>query len=250
MEWLREEGVLAVRGKLVENSLIVSKTADIAALPSFKRGLYHVMDEAAMLAVAAAIPASGARIMDICAAPGGKSFAAAYAAPAARILARDIHDFKVAQLIEGASRLGLNGISAEKWDATVFDEGLRASTDLLIADVPCSGLGTLRRRPDIKLFKREDSIDGLVALQRRILAASWEYVRPGGRLLYSTCTISSRENTENRDWFLANFPFRPVDFSAELPDFADYATAREGHVQILPQHYDTDGFFIAIFERE
>jgi len=229
---LEQEGVEVSRGKLVKDALIVSKTADIAGLESFRRGLYHVMDEAAMLAAKHAVRPGDRRIIDLCAAPGGKSFLAAYLAPEAQILAGDVHDFKLDLLKEGARRLGLDNVAVRKRDATVFNEELRDLADLAIVDAPCSGLGTLRRRPDIKLFKDEDSIDGLVALQQQILANSWEYVVPGGRLLYSTCTISQRENMDNVNWFLRNFPFRLIR-----------------HTQILPQHYNTDGFFIAVFER-
>ncbi|MCL2376590.1 MAG: 16S rRNA (cytosine(967)-C(5))-methyltransferase RsmB [Defluviitaleaceae bacterium] len=250
IEVLAEEGVSATPGNLAKNALAVSKTSDMAALPSFQKGYYHVMDQAAMLAIQAAAPAENTRIIDVCAAPGGKSFMAAYLAPGAKITSRDIHDFKLNMLKEGAERLGLSGISVEKWDATVIDEGLRNSADLVIIDAPCSGLGTLCRRPDVKLFKEQQSIGGLVDLQRRILESAWQYVKPGGKLLYSTCTISSKENIDNMRWFLNSFPFKPVDFSANVPDIPEFATARDGYVQVLPQYFDTDGFFIAIFERE
>jgi len=247
---LVDEGIGVSRGNLIENALAVSKTSDITALPSFQKGYFHVMDQAAMLAVTAAMPAENAQIIDVCAAPGGKSFLAAYLAPNARIISRDIHDFKVKLIQEGAVRLGLNNITAQKWDTTVLDEGLRSSADFVIVDAPCSGLGTIRRRPDIKLFKQEASIDELAKLQRQILKNSWEYVKPGGKLLYSTCTISSKENIDNSNWFLENFPFKPVDFSSNVPNVPEFLSARDGYLQILPQHFDTDGFFISIFERE
>ena len=246
---LYDEGVEVKYGNLVKDAIVVSKTSDIAALPSFQRGYYHMMDQAAMLAIHAAAPSGNLCIIDVCAAPGGKSFLAAYLAPGAKILSRDIHDFKLKLLRESALRLGLDGITTEKWDATDFDESLRESADLVIVDAPCSGLGTMRRRPDIKLFKQEDSIDELALLQKDILANSWEYVKPGGKLLYSTCTISCRENIDIRNWFLQKFPFKPVDFSANVPDVPEFGTACDGYLQILPQHFDTDGFFISIFEK-
>ena len=248
-EILTVEGLDVGYGGLAKNALTVSKTSDIASLTSFQKGYYHVMDQAAMLAVHAAAPAENSRIIDICAAPGGKSFLAAYLAPNSRILARDIHDFKLKQLKESAKRLGLDNITAEKWDATVFDEKLRDSADLVIVDAPCSGLGTMRRRPDIKLFKQEGSIDGLVILQRKILSNAAGYVKPGGKLLYSTCTINRRENIENRDWVLNNHPLLAADFSSNVSDVPEFTTARDGWLQILPQHFDTDGFFISIFEK-
>jgi len=246
---LAEEGMDVSQSSLIEDALIATKTSDMGALSSFKKGYFHVMDQAAMLAVLSAAPKENSRIIDICAAPGGKSFLAAYLAKGSRILSRDIHDFKLKQLRESAARLGLENITAQKWDATVFDESLRETADLVIVDAPCSGLGTMRRRPDIKLFKQQESIDELCSLQRQILTNSWQYVKPSGRLLYSTCTISSRENVDNRNWFLENFPFVPVDFSTSVPNIPEFATAKDGHLQILPQHFGTDGFFISIFER-
>lgn len=248
-EILTGEGLDVADGAIVENCLTVTKTADLAALPSFKKGFYHVMDEAAALAVKCATTGPNARIIDICAAPGGKSFALAYATPGAKILSRDIHDFKLNLIKQSAKRLGLDNIEVQAGDAAKFDRALQNTADLLVVDAPCTGLGTLRRRPDIKLGKPQSSIADLAALQRKILAASWQYVRPGGKLLYLTCTISRAENLDNRNWLLKNFPLRPVDFSAQMPDFSGLATAKEGYVQILPQYFGTDGFFIAVFER-
>jgi len=250
IEVLAGEGVVATPGNLAKNALLVSKTSDMAALPSFKKGFYHVMDEAAMLAIQAANPVENSRIIDVCAAPGGKSFMAAYLARNAKITSRDIHDFKLNMLKGSVKRLGLSGIFVENWDATVFDEELCEAADLVIVDAPCSGLGTLRRRPDVKLFKEQESIDGLVDLQRHILESTWQYVKPGGKLLYSTCTISRRENIDNANWFLKSFPFKPIDFIANVPEIDEFLTAHDGYIQVLPQHFDTDGFFIAIFERE
>ena len=213
------------------------------------KGFYHVMDEAAMLAVQVAVSEDVRQIIDLCAAPGGKSFASAYIAPKARILARDIHAHKIDLITHGAERLGLEGVITKLGDGTIFDENLRNWADLLIVDAPCSGLGTLRRRPDIKLNKDAGIIAELAALQRKILTASWEYVRPGGKLLYATCTVSNAENVDNRNWFLENFPFKPVDFSGKVPAIPEFATAKEGYIQILPQYFGTDGFFVAIFER-
>jgi len=198
--------------------------------------------------VQCAKPAPNSRIIDICAAPGGKTFAVAYQAQDSQILARDIHPFKLDMIKSSARRLGLD-IDVRHGDATEYDPKLATTADLLIIDAPCSGLGTIRRRPDIKLTKPPESINELAALQRRILAASWQYVKPGGRLLYSTCTISDAENIDNRNWMLENLPLGPVDFSAEVPDIPQFATARDGYIQILPQYFGTDGFFIAIFER-
>ena len=247
-ELLKQEGLETSAGKLIENTLRISKTSDIGALPSFKSGLYHIMDEAAMMAVCRAVSGKEKRILDLCAAPGGKSFLAAYLSPKSKILSCDIHGFKLKQLKESTERLGLDYIKIRKNDAAVYNEEFGNNWDLVIVDAPCSGLGTLGRRPDIKHNKMKESIKELAELQRHILTASWKYVAPGGKLLYSTCTISKAENIDNRNWFLENFPFKPVDFGSEASK-PEFSTAAEGYVQILPQYYNTDGFFIAIFER-
>ena len=247
---LTHEGLDVCDGNLVECCLSVSKTSDITALQSFKKGFFHIIDEAAVLAVKCAMPISG-RVIDLCAAPGGKSFAVASLTSADSILARDIYPHKLDLIRNGAKRLGHDHIKISHGDATLIDASLRQTADLLIVDAPCSGLGTLGKRPDIKLERRKskDDLAQLVNLQRQILSASWDYVKPGGKLLYATCTISDTENINNRNWLLDNFPFKPVDFSYHMPDFAGFKTACEGYIQVMPQDYNTDGFFVAVFER-
>ncbi|MCL2168795.1 MAG: 16S rRNA (cytosine(967)-C(5))-methyltransferase RsmB [Defluviitaleaceae bacterium] len=232
IEILVSEGVMVQRGNL-EGSLMVSKTSDIAALQSFKDGLYHVMDEGAMLAVHAAAPPANARIIDLCAAPGGKAFLAAYMAGAgAEILACDVHAHKIKLLEQGAARLGLANVKTALHDARIFRPELEETADLVIADVPCSGLGTLRKRPDLKLNKQPESMETLAGLAREIIKNSWRYVKIGGRLLFSTCTISNVENMDNFEWIKANLPFKAVESK-----------------MILPSDFDSDGFFIAVLER-
>jgi len=205
------------------------------------------MDSSSMQAVAAVSPRPGNVLIDLCAAPGGKSFLAAYMTRGdSVIIARDIYDHKLAQLQESQKRLGLDCIKSSIGDAAEFDFQLENTADIVIVDAPCSGLGIIRKRPDIKLNRSADDITSLVQLQRRILAASWSYVKPGGRLLYSTCTLSRRENEENFAWLLENYPFDTTDISDTLPDFK---TARDGYVTILPQNYGSDGFFIAVAKR-
>jgi len=246
---LEVEGVTVTPATL-PNMLTLSKTADIAGLPSFKQGLYHVMDEAAALAIRCVKPALDAQIIDLCAAPGGKSFLSAYlAGQTAKILACDIHDHKIKLLQDGAKRLGIENFTAEQADARKHRPELVNTADLMILDMPCSGLGTLRRKPDIKLNKQPESIADLAVLSREIVTASWQYVKVGGKILFSTCTIANAENIDNFKWMLENFPLKPVDISPNLPSEVDFATAKQGYIQLLPQNLNTDGFFIAVLER-
>ncbi|MCL2575020.1 MAG: 16S rRNA (cytosine(967)-C(5))-methyltransferase RsmB [Defluviitaleaceae bacterium] len=246
---LEDEGVEVSAG-ILPNTLKLSKTSDLSGLQSFKSGLYHIMDTAAALAVRCTGIADNAHIIDLCAAPGGKVFLAAYSAgDKAKIVARDVHPHKIKLLKDGAKRLGLGNLTAELGDARVFDERLENTADLLILDMPCSGLGTLRRKADIKLNKTADSLDVLAEISREILITAHRYVKIGGKMLFCTCTISRAENEDNFNWILKNLPFRAVDFSDKLPQNWGVKTAKDGFLQVLPQEYGTDGFFISVLER-
>jgi len=229
---LEAEGV-SVTPANVDGMLTITKTANIAALPSFNQGLYHIMDEAAAHAIHAAKPPKNAKIIDVCAAPGGKSFLAAYlTGDGGQILACDIHDHKIKLLKEGANRLSIKNFTAELADARQHRKDLEETADLVIMDMPCSGLGTLRRKPDIKQTKQPEAIEELAKLSREIFEACWKYAKIGGKILFSTCTIAKAENADNVDWALANFPLK-----------------LEVQEQILPQTMNTDGFFIAVMTR-
>lgn len=246
---LEAEGV-TVESALLPNMLAIGKTADIAALPSFTQGLYHIMDVSAALAVHCANPPENARIMDICAAPGGKSFLSSYlAGEGAKITACDIHPHKIRLLRAGAARLGISNFQTQQADAQIYRPELEQTADLLIMDMPCSGLGTLRRKPDIKLNKQPDSIQALAKISREIFVASWQYARVGGKILFSTCTLTNAENADNFKWMLDNFPLRAVDISHKIPAGLNKTTAQQGYLQLLPQDLDGDGFFVAVLER-
>jgi 16S rRNA (cytosine967-C5)-methyltransferase len=250
-EILSNEGII-VSDTFLPNVLKISKTSDMSALESFRQGLYHVMDLSAVLAMLCAFN-SPKRIIDLCAAPGGKTFLSAYLTGGkAEILARDIYPHKIKLIEAGAKRLGLKNIKAELADGRVFCKELEETADLVILDAPCSGLGTLRKRPDIKIGKQEDSIENLAKMSREIFEGSWRYVKVGGRLVFATCTISNAENLDNFKWFLNNFPFVAVDFKDKLSEFMDFRMFHVEHLgclQILPQDFGGDGFFIGVLER-
>ena len=121
--------------------------------------------------------------------------------------------------------------------------------DLVVADLPCSGLGVLGRKPDIKWRVTPESLDSLAGLQRQILSVVWQYVKPGGILIYSTCTINRKENEDNRDWFLGQFPFRPVSLEGRLGEKLNAETLKEGYIQLLPGIWPCDGFFLSVMQR-
>ncbi len=213
---------------------------DVRRLDAFRRGAFYVQDAAAKMAVIAAGAQQGQRILDACAAPGGKTFAAAIMSRGARIVACDIHANKLRRIEEGAKRLALNGITLRAMDAREFVDEYEGAFDLVIADVPCSGLGVIRKKPDIR-YKDPAEFDALPAIQYAILRNVSRYVKKGGVLLYSTCTVRSEENRNVVERFLSeDRSFAPEEFT--LPDGSE---SSGGMLQLWPQRSGTDGFFIA-----
>ncbi len=208
-------------------------------LPGFEEGLFYVQDRAARLAVEIAGPKPGMAVLDACACPGGKSFAAAIAMEnRGSILARDIHDKKLNLVVQGARRLGIDIISTACGDAREPEEKLRDSFDLVIADVPCSGFGVIGKKPEIR-YKDRASLNGLPGIQRDIIHNLANFVKPGGILLYSTCTVFREENEQVVEEFLKS----REDF--RLEPFSVNGRECEGMYTFWPNVDGTDGFFAA-----
>ncbi len=221
----------------VENALELMTPGGLAGLPSFREGLFHVQDLSSQLCAAALAPEPGMAVLDLCAAPGGKTFTVAeLLEDRGRVLARDLHPHRVKLVEEGAARLGLASVAAETGDALCRDPALEGKFDRVLCDVVCSGFGTLRRKPEIR-YKPLDSLDGLPEVQYNILENASHYLKRGGRLVYSTCTLSPAENEEVVARFLGSHP----EFSAPVPA-KTYIHGREG--------LDCDGFFVAVLEKE
>lgn len=240
---LKNDGINFEDGVLSKNSLYIFKTKDISNCNSFKNGYFHIMDESSMKSVEILDPKPNKTLIDICSAPGGKSFYSAYLMQnLGTIFSNDIHPHKI-QIIESQkARLGINIINSSVSDACVFNHKYENIADYLILDVPCSGLGILRKKPDIKYNKSLTDIDQLVEIQRKILSTCYKYVKKGGIIIYSTCTISKKENIDNVNWFIKNFDFQLVPFN-----FNNNLT--NGYIQITPNMFETDGFFIAKLKR-
>ena len=220
-------------------------SADPTALPGFAEGLFFVQDEASQLAVAALGAMTGATVIDTCACPGGKSFGAAMDMHnTGRLLSFDLHASKLPLIESGAARLGLTCIAAEEHDGEIAKTELYGKADYVICDAPCSGLGVLGKKADLR-YRGAARLDLLPPLQDRILAAAATYVRPGGVLVYSTCTLNRAENEDVRERFLSTHP----DFTAE-PFAVSALSAPEGYCRLLPPVHHTDGFFIAKFKRK
>ncbi len=226
------DGCLALEGGLASE------------LPGYEEGLFYIQDRAARIAVEIAGPKPGMRVLDACACPGGKSFAAAISMEnRGSILSCDIHAKKLGLLEEGAMRLGIGIIETRQRDARQDDPALSGAFDLVIADVPCSGLGVIAKKPEIR-HKDPESLRGLPDIQYQILESLARCVKPGGVLLYSTCTILSEENEEVAARFLDAHP----EYRAE-PFAVCGIRGEDGMHTFWPQLDGTDGFFAAKFRR-
>ncbi len=245
---LKSEQVSAVPHGWMEDALVLGSTGDIEKLPSFQEGLFYVQDPAAKLSVlCAGLPKEKIRLLDCCAAPGGKSFAAAIATNGqGRIISCDIHEHKVPLIQNGAARLGIETIEARQQDASENVEEWNDAMDVVIADVPCSGYGIIRKKPDIR-YKRYGDMADLPQLQLAILKNQARYVKSGGLLMYSTCTLVRAENEGIVEAFLKE----TCDFYLEpLPLPGCFPKNESGMLALVPGEYDTDGFFIARMRRK
>ena len=222
----------------------------LEALEAFQKGWIQVQDFSSSLVALAAAPREGDYCIDVCGAPGGKSLHVAdLMKGTGTVEVRDVSARKTALIEENIKRSGFANMKAVVMDALVFDEASFEKADVLIADLPCSGLGIIGRKPDIKYRMTPKGIEELAGLQREILSVVWQYVKPGGTLVYSTCTISRKENEENAAWFAENYPFRPVNIEGRFGNHIQSETMKGGTLQLLPGIDPGDGFFLAVFER-
>ena len=232
---LKAEGVTVERIKVAECEALdyafaISGFDYLHALPSFNEGLFYVQDVSSMMVAEYASPRAGDYIIDVCAAPGGKSTHLAEKMQGSGMVeARDLTDYKVSLIEENITRHACSNMKAVLRDATILDEASIGKADIVIADLPCSGLGVMRKKTDIKYKMTPEKADALVALQRTMLDTVCAYVKENGKMIYSTCTINRRENEENVEWFLA-----------EHQEFQ-----LEEMKQIFPKQDLGDGFFIA-----
>lgn len=244
---LLAEGVVAREHPWLPDCITVSATGNLEQLPAYREGLFYVQDAAARLAVKAAGLQPGMKVLDCCAAPGGKSFAAAMEMKnRGELISCDIHPHKIALLEKGAERLHISILTARLQDASKPVEAWKNAMDAVLADVPCSGLGVIRKKPEIR-DKDLTQTERLPALQRAILDTQAQYVKPGGVLLYSTCTILRRENEAVAESFLQNHP----EFALETVEFPTGSGISAGPMTtLLPCDHGTDGFFICKFRRK
>ena len=244
-EELQQAGISVQPHSWVPDCLELSGTGDLAALPSFREGKFLVQDPAARLVSLIAGIRPGQKVLDVCAAPGGKSLSAAFAmAGNGSIVACDLHENKLKRIQESADRLGVNIITTQAADGRVFRPEWEASFDTVLVDAPCSGLGIIRKKTDTR-YKKEDDLFTLPVVQAAILDNAARYVRPGGTLVYSTCTILPEENEQVTEAFLAEH----ADFGLEPFELPLPVGKSDGSLTLWPQRHDTDGFYICRMTR-
>ena len=247
---LKKEGIHVEKAPYVDNALEISGYDSLNFLDSFEKGYFQVQDVSSMLVGLAADPKEGDVCIDVCAAPGGKSIHVAdLLNGTGHVEARDLTDYKVGLIEENIYRCGFKNITAKRADACILDELARKTADIVIADLPCSGLGVLKKKSDIKYRMSQSQIEELVELQREILKNAVTYVKAGGTLIYSTCTVAKEENDLQVDWILDNLPLQLVSLKGCVCDKLLENTDREGVLQLLPGREKTDGFFLAKFRK-
>lgn len=246
---LASQNIKAEESNLIENAVYLENTGAIERLKAYKEGKFHIQDASSQLCVYFLSPKPHTVMLDICSAPGGKSFTAAqYMNDRGKVFSCDLYDGKLKLIAEGAKRLGINSIVTIRRDGSKSDVNLPVA-DRILCDVPCSGLGILSRKPEIR-YKENLISDELPELQYKILCQSAEYLANGGRLVYSTCTLNPAENNRNAERFLAEHP----DFygiKIELPKGIKRAFDEHNYeLTLMPHTAGTDGFYISVFGKK
>lgn len=255
IERLTAQGITVERSAYARTALMISGYDRLTMIPEFKEGLFQVQDIGSILIGLVSGAGAGMKCLDVCAAPGGKSLHMADLG--ADVTACDLTVYKTDMIRENVKRCKLDSIHIKEQDACDYRSEWKEQFDLVLADLPCSGLGVLGRKADLKYRINKEEQKSLVDLQRQILTNVKHYVKPGGYLLYSTCTIHTGENEDNVKWFLKEGGFEAVDLTERLPealladlDKAEYKQdPKEGCLQLLPGIYESDGMFLSLFRR-
>lgn len=247
---LKEQKVMVHPGRLFSYALQIRSYGRLSELSAFRDGWIQVQDESSMLVGHLAPVDEESVVIDVCAAPGGKSLHLADKMKEKGIIhACDISEEKVSLIRQNLIRTGIHNVKLKKNDALRLREEWIGTADLVVADLPCSGLGVIGKKADIKYKTKPQDIAGLAKKQRKILAVVSRYVKPGGVLIYSTCTMAPEENQDNAEWILDNLPFRPVSIEENLPEPLKGKTGKDGFIQVFPSDAGGDGFFVSVFRR-
>ena len=251
IESLKSQGVKVRRAPYLPYAYIISEYNYLPSLTAFRNGWIFPQDVSSMLVSEVAAPVKGEYVIDMCAAPGGKSLHIAdKMGNFGEVEARDLSEDKVALIRENVRRAGIINVKPVQMDALVYDAASEEKADIVLCDLPCSGLGVISRKSDIKYRVTPEKISSLVELQRMILRNAAAYVRPGGRLIFSTCTLGHRENEDNVAWFTQHFPFKTESLNPYLPRALWRLSTENGYLQMIPGVHETDGFFIARMKKK
>lgn len=245
---LKYAGVEVKTSKIYDKALFISNYNSLTDLDVFNSGMITVQDLSSMMVGLAANPKEGDYVIDVCAAPGGKTLhISELMNRTGTVEARDLTKYKVSLINDNIKRLGNKNIITKVMDATVMDEKSIEKADIVIADLPCSGLGVINKKSDIKYNVSKEQILELVKLQRKILTVVSKYVKKGGTLIFSTCTVNKYENDENVEWIEKNLPFKPQPLGDDFPEITD---RNKNYVQFFTGDYGMDGFFISKFIKQ
>ena len=250
-EHLEAEGVTVKVHPYLEYAFHISGFDYLGDLESFQNGEFSVQDISSMLVSELADPKEGDYVIDVCAAPGGKSLHIAEKLNGSgHVEARDLTEYKVSLIQENIERTGLSNVEAVQQDALIFDETSVGKADIVLADLPCSGLGVLAKKTDLKYKATKEGADSLAKLQREMLKNVQAYVKDEGKLVYSTCTINPAENMDNVHWFLNQYPeFELIDIHGSLCEELQKDVKENGCIQLLPGVHQSDGFFLACMKK-
>lgn len=244
-----EKGIVAEKCKYAEKGIQILNPVETDKTDEYKKGLFSIQSESSMLAGQILNPDRDKLLIDMCAAPGGKSLnAAEIMENTGKIISRDIYPGKLSLIEKEKARLGISNIKVEAYDATIMDESLKEKADFIIADVPCSGLGIIRRKPEIKYNRTEEEIKEISKIQLKILINAAGYMKKGGKLVYSTCTTNKEENLDIVMEFLKHHKDFALEGFSDIVNH-DFPDAAKGYIEIYPHVHGMDGFFIAKIKR-
>ena len=249
---LESEGITCEYGNLSQDALVILK-GNVIKTKAFEQGWFYVQDESSMLVARALKPKHHSKVLDTCSAPGGKTtHVAELMRQTGTVYAHDVYEHKIKLIEDNVKRLGLTNVVATLQDATTLNERYESdSFDAVLVDAPCSGLGILRRHPEVKITKQPSDLDEIMMIQKKILNTVAPLVKVGGTLVYSTCTVNRKENDKMVEQFLAQHSEYELDATLvnRLPEVLHEQT-KKGMVQLFPGDYQTDGFFIACIKRQ
>ena len=240
---LKKENYIFINHPYLENSLIIENPKDIFKTKSFKDGFFTVQDGGSSLVAKVLNPEENTEVLDLCAAPGSKTcYLSEIMNNTGKIIANDLHENKLVKIKENAKRLNCNNIETTSYDGTVYNSDMDEKFDYILLDAPCSGSGIVTRKPEIKLYRSKEQVDELIKIQRRLLTNAFKYLKVGGSLVYSTCSIFQQENEEQMNWALEKFK----DIELTEVDFAD---KKLEYIKLMPYSKGNNGFFMCKFKK-